>query len=151
MNKNNIKDCLFAVAGVLFLLAFVMWGPPDMMNKTSGPEYCNSCHVMNEQYEAWFMTGLHRNIKCIDCHLPHSSGVRYFVWKGLDGMKDLVMFHSGVYSEKIGISGHGKKIVMENCLRCHEGMVSVMNTEDRDCWSCHRRVNHTFPSVSILK
>lgn len=148
---KNIRKYLFAAGGAALILLFVLWGPPDMFNKTSTPDYCNTCHVMNGQFESWFMTGLHRNVKCVDCHLPNTSGIRYFVWKGIDGMKDLAMFHSGVYSERIGISSHGKKIVKENCLRCHEGMVSVMNTDDRDCWSCHRRVNHTFPAMSITQ
>lgn len=142
---------IIAAGIVFFVFLFIMFGPPDMFGKTSQPDYCNSCHVMNDQFESWFMTGLHRNIKCVDCHLPNTSGVRYFVWKGIDGMKDLFMFHTGIYSEKIGISSHGKKIVKENCLRCHEGMVSVMNTDERDCWSCHRRVNHTFPSLGKLE
>ena len=112
MNKFNINKLrmyiLFA-AGISLVMIFVLWGPPDMFHKTSLPDYCNTCHVMNEEYETWFMTGLHRNIKCVDCHLPNTSGVRYFIWKGLDGMKDLAVFHTGIYSEKIGISSHGKK------------------------------------------
>ena len=146
----EIKKYLVAAGAALAIAVFIMWGPPDMLRKTSEPEYCNTCHVMNEQFEAWFMTGLHRNIKCVDCHLPNTGPVRYFIWKGLDGMKDLAMFHSGIYSEDIGISSHGKKIVQENCLRCHEGMVTVINTDGRDCWSCHRRVMHRHPAISLL-
>ena len=145
-----MKKYLAAVLAVTILTVFILWGPPDLLKKTSEPEYCNTCHVMNEQFEAWFMTGIHRNIKCVDCHLPNTSPVRYFIWKGIDGMKDLAMFHSGIYSEDIGISSHGKKIVKENCLRCHEGMVTVINTDERYCWSCHRRIMHRYPEISML-
>lgn len=145
---KHIKRYLAAAGGCLFVLLFVFFGPPNLYNKTSKPDFCNSCHVMNPQYEAWFMTGLHRNAACVDCHLPNTGGIRHFVWKGITGMRDLIMFHTGVYSAKIEISSHGKKVIQENCLRCHESMVSVMSTDGRNCWSCHRRVNHNFPMIS---
>lgn len=150
LTDPRIRKYIIASIIVPAITAFILWGPPDMLRKTSEPEYCNTCHVMNEQFEAWFMTGLHRNIKCVDCHLPNSGHVRHFIWKGLDGMKDLAMFHSGIYSEDIGISSHGKKIVKENCLRCHESMSTAVNTDERDCWSCHRRVMHRQPSIGML-
>ena len=31
------------------------------------PEFCNSCHLMEEAYTAWKLSG-HRNIVCQDCH-----------------------------------------------------------------------------------
>jgi len=135
-------------AGVVFFgFIIFMWGPSGFFYKTSEPDYCNSCHVMNLQYEAWFLGGLHRNIKCVDCHLPNNNIINYTIWKGIDGMKDLLLFHSGVYSEDIGISFHGKKVLRENCKRCHEGMLTSIDTADRDCWSCHRKVSHRFPSA----
>lgn len=145
-----IKKRYVIAALIIFIVSiFIMWGPPALMDKTSTPEYCNTCHIMNLEYESWFMTGLHRNIKCVDCHLPNTGFVRHYVWKGIDGMNDMFMFHSGLYSDYLRISNHGKKVVKENCIRCHENMVSVMNTDDRDCWSCHRRVMHTFPSIGM--
>ena len=146
-----MKKYVIGVFAVAALSLFILWGPPDLLKKTSEPDYCNSCHVMNDRFESWFMTGLHRNIKCVDCHLPNSGYFRHIVWKGIDGMKDLIYFHSGIYSSQIGISDHGRRFVKENCLRCHEGMVSVMDSDDRDCWSCHRSVAHRYPSVGTLK
>jgi cytochrome c nitrite reductase small subunit len=143
------KKYLLIAGGVLIVFLIFMWGPSGFFYRTGEPDYCNTCHVVNPQFEAWFMTGLHRNIKCVDCHLPNDNIINYTIWKGIDGMKDLLMFHSGIYSEDIGISSHGKKVVRGNCLRCHEGMVSVINTEDMDCWSCHRKVNHRSPSISM--
>lgn len=145
------RKYLIAAAAAAAVAVFVLWGPPDMMARTSTPDYCNSCHVMNLEYESWFITGLHRNARCVDCHLPNTGFLRYYFWKGIDGMKDLVMFHTGTYSEDIGISSHGKKVVKENCIRCHEGMLTMINTDDRNCWECHRRVMHRFGPVITLK
>ena len=49
---------------------FLGFGPPQLMAKTESPLFCNSCHVMESQYEAWFNVGAHRTIRCVDCHLP---------------------------------------------------------------------------------
>jgi cytochrome c nitrite reductase small subunit len=68
---------------VIFLVLF--FGPPGLYELSSSPEFCNTCHVMNDQYEAWFMTGVHRPLKCVDCHLPHNNPVNHLVWKGISG------------------------------------------------------------------
>ena len=146
---KNIKRYLAVAGGLFVVMLFMFFGPPGLYSKSAQPDFCNSCHVMNSQHEAWYLTGLHRNIKCVDCHLPNTGTLRHLFWKGVTGGKDLVMFHSGLYSDRIGISSHGKKVVQENCERCHEGMVSVMKTDGRNCWSCHRQVNHTFPMVGV--
>lgn len=120
-----------------------------LINKTSTPGYCATCHVMAPQYEAWFMTGVHRNIRCVDCHLPHTDPVSYLFWKGMDGMKDVLFFYGRLYPDRMKISSHGARTAQKNCLRCHEQMVSRIETGDRDCWQCHRRINHTYPDKSL--
>ncbi len=115
---------------------------PKILALTSTPGFCNSCHVMNDQYETWFKTGVHRTIKCIDCHLPNDNILRHLVWKGIDGAKDLVYFHTAAYAEPIDISVHGKGFIKANCIRCHQGIVSMIASDGRDCWSCHRRITH---------
>ncbi len=142
---------IIAVAILVLFTAFVLWGPPDMLARTSTPDYCNTCHVMNDHYDSWHKTALHRNAKCVDCHLPHTNYPRYLFWKGIDGMKDMFMFHSGLYPEQIDISSHGKKVLKENCIRCHEGLLTMINTDDRNCWDCHRRVRHRVIPVITLK
>lgn len=139
MNKKLL------ISAALFLTAFgvlAVVASPRLIDMTSTPLFCNSCHVMNDQYEVWFMTGLHRNIKCIDCHLPHENLINHLVWKGIDGTKDMAFFYSGIYAEPIQISDRGKGFIQANCIRCHEGMVSQIAVEGRDCWSCHRRATH---------
>lgn len=115
---------------------------PRLLAVTSTPEFCNSCHVMNDQYEAWFMTGVHRTIQCVDCHLPHDNIVNHFIWKGIEGTRDVVFFHSGIFDEPIELSERGKQFVQTNCIRCHEGIVSRIEADTQNCWSCHRRMSH---------
>lgn len=130
---------LATLSGVAGL--FLAFGPPQLLAKTESAEFCQSCHVMQSQYEAWFHTGAHRSIACVDCHLPHQNKGLYYTWKTIDGMKDAYAFYSGNVPEYIRLSGHGQKTVQQNCIRCHEGRVAMINQE-RSCWECHRFVQH---------
>lgn len=131
---------ILVVIGAL-LGGFAAFGPPGLYAKSETPEFCASCHVMEPEYEAWFHSGAHRRNKCVDCHLPNDSAARHLFWKGVDGMKDALAFHSGRVPDTIRLSQHGVKIVRENCQRCHAEMIARIN-EDRRCWDCHRRLSH---------
>jgi cytochrome c nitrite reductase small subunit len=131
---------LVAVAGAV-VGGFVAFGPPGLYAKSETPEFCGSCHVMDTEYEAWFHGGAHSRIKCVDCHLPNDTLPRHLVWKSIDGLWDLASFHSGWVSDPITLSGHGARVVQENCLRCHAETMARVN-EDRQCWTCHRRMTH---------
>lgn len=121
--------------------AFLMLGPPGLLAKSETPEFCSSCHVMEAEYEAWFHEGAHRRINCVDCHLPHQNVAAHYVWKSIDGMKDVMIFYSGRVPETIKISQHGQNVLQANCIRCHEMAVDRIDN-DRLCWSCHRRLAH---------
>jgi cytochrome c nitrite reductase small subunit len=125
---------------------FLSFGPPQLMAKTESPLFCNSCHVMESRFEAWFNVGAHRTIRCVDCHLPHENMPAYYVWKTIDGMKDVVVFYSGKTPQNITISEHGKKFVQANCIRCHSERVAMIN-QDRNCWDCHRFLQHQLAGV----
>jgi cytochrome c nitrite reductase small subunit len=121
--------------------AFVMLGPPGLLARTESPEFCSSCHVMQAQYESWFHEGAHRKVRCIDCHLPHQNVFTHYLWKSIDGMKDVVVFHSGTVPETIRISERGQGVLQDNCIRCHQTTVWRIDRE-RNCWDCHRRLSH---------
>ncbi|MDY0268918.1 cytochrome c nitrite reductase small subunit [Trichloromonas sp.] len=132
------------LAGVVILIAvsaFVMFGPPKMLARSSQPDFCAGCHVMEAQYDAWAHVGAHRNIKCVDCHLPNQNATVHYIWKSIDGLKDAVLFYSGQVSDDIELTGHGRKVLQANCIRCHETTVSMID-DTRDCWKCHRGVQH---------
>jgi cytochrome c nitrite reductase small subunit len=133
----------FLVAGLagLAILVFLLLGPPHLLAKSESPAFCASCHVMEDEHAAWDHAGAHRRIRCVDCHLPNGGPIGHYFWKSIDGMKDVLFFHSGQIPERIVLSSHGTKVVQENCLRCHEETVSRMDTT-RQCWSCHRGLQH---------
>ncbi len=128
---------LFAVAGAIFLLH----GPPKLLAKSESPGFCAGCHVMESEYDSWAHEGAHRRKLCVDCHLPNENVAIHYVWKSIDGLKDIAFFYSGRVPERIKLTSHGAKVLQANCIRCHEETVAFVN-HDRNCWECHRRIMH---------
>jgi cytochrome c nitrite reductase small subunit len=149
-NMLRLKFIIPAVFGSTALFVFIFFGPPDVYTLTSSPAFCSSCHVMEYQYDAWLKTGLHRNIKCVECHLPNDNFPNHMAWKGIDGTKDVIFFYGRLFSEPMKISDHGKAVAQKNCVRCHGEMVSRITLGERTCWSCHRRVTHKAPLTGDL-
>ncbi|MEW5746670.1 MAG: cytochrome c nitrite reductase small subunit [Nitrospirota bacterium] len=131
---------IVVIAGAAVLL-FLLLGPPKLLAKSESPDFCAGCHVMEDQYEAWAHAGAHRRIKCVDCHLPNQNTTTHYVWKAIDGFKDVAVFYSGRVPDRITLTSHGSKVLQTNCVRCHESTVSMIN-QDRNCWECHRRIVH---------
>jgi len=128
---------LVAVGGALFLAV----GPPQLLAKSESPAFCASCHVMEEEHAAWSHAGAHRRLRCVDCHLPEGNPIVHYTWKGIDGMKDVISFNTGMVPDRIVLSEHGTEVVQKNCIRCHQQTVSHMDTTRR-CWFCHRQLSH---------
>jgi cytochrome c nitrite reductase small subunit len=127
---------------------FLSFGPPQLLAKSETPLFCNSCHVMESRFEAWFNVGAHRTIRCVDCHLPHQNLPAHYLWKSIDGMKDVIVFYSGRTPEVITISERGKGFVRENCIRCHTERVAMID-QQRNCWDCHRFLQHQLAGVRL--
>ncbi len=126
---------------VAIVLLFFLFGPPRLLARSDEPDFCVRCHVMESQYESWIHSGAHRRNKCVDCHLPNEDQASRYIWKAIDGLKDVVVFYSGRVPEHIRLTSHGGKVLQSNCVRCHETTVMLVDTERR-CWDCHRRVTH---------
>ncbi|MHB9072677.1 MAG: cytochrome c nitrite reductase small subunit [Desulfobaccales bacterium] len=139
--KTILLYVLIAAVIVAGLGIFAAFGPPGLYAKSESPEFCGSCHVLQPEYEAWFHSGAHRSITCVDCHLPNNNLPNHLFWKTVDGVKDSLAFHAGFVSETIHISDRGATVVEANCRRCHADLVSQIK-EDRRCWDCHRRISH---------
>jgi cytochrome c nitrite reductase small subunit len=132
---------LLALSGTAVLLIFLLLGPPRLLARSEHPDFCAGCHVMEAEYDAWAHTGAHRRKACVDCHLPNDNAGIHYVWKAIDGMKDVALFYSGSVPDRITITEHGKKVLQANCIRCHAQTVMNINQE-RPCWECHRRIMH---------
>src|SRR3990172_883457 len=139
ITKRLVIALILAAFAGLSVMLFVLLGPPKLLAKSESPDFCASCHVMEDQYTAWRHSGAHSRIKCVDCHLPNGNPVEHYVWKSIDGMKDVVYFHSGRVPETITLSSHGGEVVQANCIKCHRETVARMD-QTRKCWGCHRQL-----------
>ena len=109
------------------------------------PEFCNSCHLMEEAYTAWKQSG-HRFIVCQDCH---RLGI-------VEQNRLLIKF---VFTtERKTPEPHGNVTPWESCTQCHweeatQGALSVtkstgharhVTVEKLKCMDCHTRSVHAF-------
>jgi nitrate/TMAO reductase-like tetraheme cytochrome c subunit len=109
------------------------------------PEFCNSCHLMEEAYTAWKQSG-HRFVVCQACH---QLGL-------IEQNRLLVKF---VFStDRKTPEPHGNITPWKACTNCHwdeaaQGTISVtkstgharhINVERLACMDCHSRTIHAF-------
>ena len=149
-SKKRCITILSLVFAGSALLAFLLVGPPQLLALSVSPAFCASCHVMEEQHAAWSHAGAHRRSHCVDFHLPNGNPLVHYVWKSIDGMKDVVVFNSGMVPDRITLSEHGAKVVQGNCIRCHAEAVSQMDTT-RQCWGCHRQLRHRMTGMVAVR
>jgi len=109
------------------------------------PEFCNSCHLMEEAYTAWKLSG-HRNMVCQECH---QLGM-------IEQNRLLVKF---VFStDRKTPEPHGNETPWKTCTKCHwdeaaQGSLTVNKStgharhvfnEKLHCKDCHDRKVHSF-------
>jgi cytochrome c nitrite reductase small subunit len=118
------------------------------------PQTCINCHVMNTQYYDWTHSSHSRVATCNDCHVPHDNIFRKYAFKAQDGLRHATIFTFRTEPQVIYIREAGRKVVQENCVRCHEKTVGAEfmyavqpnyhnYLPERDCLNCHRETPHS--------
>lgn len=147
MNLKDLleKHTLKCLAGG-FVLGVAALGVTNLFLHVSGTKtFCGQCHSMKHE-AATFAVSSHRELDCVECHLPHDNFPHYLIEKGRTGMVD--MYHEVIrdYPERIRLDGDARKMVSDNCLRCHESTMSYVSTapggSQDDCLKCHSRIAH---------
>jgi cytochrome c nitrite reductase small subunit len=117
------------------------------------PDACMNCHIMAPQYATWSHSSHREYTNCNDCHVPQDNFFRMYYFKAKDGMRHATIFTLRAEPQVIFIKDAGIEVVQENCIRCHEKLLtdSKLKTytkvfdhfrSDRLCWECHREVPH---------
>lgn len=122
---------------------------------SDNPKSCTNCHIMNEQYNSWSSSPHHARATCNDCHVPHDSVFNKYYVKSENGYRHSKLFTLQNFHEPIQITPMGKRVVNENCVRCHDAMTTEIRlasggvsghenskTGDIDCVRCHSAVAH---------
>lgn len=114
-------------------------------------QVCINCHIMNPQFATWSHSA-HRTVtNCNECHVPHNNVVNKYYFKAKDGLRHATIFSLRSEPEVIYIRDAGRRVVHENCLRCHGNLFSdgpgmsyevMKDRKDRECLDCHRYSPH---------
>lgn len=141
------------IAALLIALGVFGWvtNAPSYLGHESST--CNNCHVMDAEYEGWFHAAHAKVSVCSDCHLPHQNIIRYYLYKGYSGMRDVYSFTVKTYPAAIRATPQTDDIVQANCIRCHRDTVENILADpqplDRYCWECHRSTAHGERGLSL--
>jgi len=138
-----------AVVGIVIGLMVFTFSTAEGLSYFSGdPEACVNCHVMRDQYEGWSHSSHREWATCNDCHTPHTFFAGYLS-KARNGWNHSAAFTTGDFPEPIVITERNRQIVVENCIDCHEAVVSqmIVNADSHDpesvaCLHCHSDVGH---------
>jgi cytochrome c nitrite reductase small subunit len=118
------------------------------------PETCINCHVMNPQYASWQHSSHREVANCNDCHVPHNNVFNKYFFKAKDGLRHSSMFTLRLEPQVIQIKEAGRKVVHQNCIRCHGKLLEdpqlqaagnfdhYLQRTERECWDCHRETPH---------
>ena len=143
------------VAGVLFGIAvYILYISNAVSYMSDDPKTCINCHVMNSQYASWFHSSHREKASCNDCHVPQNNVINKYFFKAKDGMRHATMFTLRMEPQVITIKDEGAEVVQNNCIRCHNDLITDnkmisktktfdhFRTDGRKCWECHREVPH---------
>jgi cytochrome c nitrite reductase small subunit len=119
---------------------------------STDPRACVNCHIMQSEYDAWQKASHHTSAVCIDCHLPHDFVPKYLA-KAENGWRHGKLFTTGGFIEPIEVKPAGRRILLDNCARCHAALTeelrglaaeqTVTAHQDRfSCLHCHSTVGH---------
>lgn len=146
LHKALLIKAVVAGGALGLLSLFLLFGPPKMIELTETPQFCALCHA--NQNGDWLHSA-HRGEKCIDCHLPNDNFADHYLWKSIDGGKDVFFHFSGLGDgNDTQLTAHGKKVLQANCIRCHTDMVSHIN-QKRSCIDCHRTLSHRRTALTL--
>ncbi|HRQ75849.1 MAG TPA: cytochrome c nitrite reductase small subunit [Phycisphaerales bacterium] len=112
------------------------------------PSSCVNCHIMRPQYDSWHKSSHAHVATCVDCHMP-TDFPHNLIAKADNGWNHSWAFTFQDFHEPIQIKPRNSRILENNCLRCHDGLVQGIaahhniNPQDAmSCIHCHAGVGH---------
>lgn len=120
---------------------------------SDSPNACVNCHIMAPQYATWSHSAHREWASCNDCHVPHNNVFQSYYFKAKDGLRHATFFTLRLEPQVIQIKEAGIEVVQENCIRCHDPLLTDSRLQayslgfqhfrdDRLCWECHRETPH---------
>ncbi|MCS7236972.1 MAG: cytochrome c nitrite reductase small subunit [Thermoguttaceae bacterium] len=109
---------------------------------SDAPQTCVNCHVMRSAYASWSHSSHREAATCNDCHVPHESFLSHWLFKAQDGLRHAAVFTLRWEPQVLILSERAKRVVEDNCRRCHEEVIHEVSLAAFDpagprCWDCH--------------
>jgi cytochrome c nitrite reductase small subunit len=145
---------VIVMLGIFFgLAAYAVYISKAPSYLSDNPQTCINCHVMVPQYANWAHSAHERVANCNDCHVPHNNVFNKYFFKAKDGLRHATIFTLRTEPQTIYILEAGRKVVHQNCIRCHGKLLDDHQTASmtdgytnykltRDCIDCHRESPH---------
>ncbi len=135
----------------------------EMIERTSGPEFCSSCHSMKGvalSHAEDVHGGMNKNgfiVKCADCHLPHDNVFHYVTAKAYTGAKDVLgeLFWADSFDWIDNLQHRKDFTYTSGCVKCHDLRViryeipkaflahkDFLSGKVPSCVQCHENVGH---------
>lgn len=160
---SNWRMPVIIISGIFFgLICFVFYISNAPSYLSDDPQTCVNCHIMAPQYATWSHSSHREVAHCNDCHVPHNNFLNKYYFKAKDGLRHATIFTLRNEPQVIFIKEEGKGVVQQNCIRCHENMITDskllrwtdsthLQRKERKCWDCHREIPHgTVNSLSSV-
>jgi len=160
------KFLIWFIPGLLTGIIIVLLGG-RIIERTSGNEYCMSCHIHPSADASWkrsvhYETASGYRVACVECHLP-PKGHGYLAAKARTGLRDLWNYKtkdSASFNwEEMKRPENARNYVYESsCLKCHENLFPLKLSKegedahlyyrqsaaksDLSCINCHLNAGH---------
>ena len=133
---------LIIIGGTVFIGAF-------LQVIEAQPEFCNTCHEMEFNYNTWAVSTHNDEADCLDCHTE--PGVKGYIDTRRRSITELIAHITGKYEVPIQT---GARVKNPQCLKCHpdaENITDITVDARHDlhmesnvlCADCHSRLVHT--------
>lgn len=140
-----MKKKLIWLSGLAFLGFCLMLASKIPALGLDRAEFCGQCHAMDEQVDTYLHSAHRLGSSCGDCHVPHDL-VAGSAYKAYTGTRDVIAVVTNTVPGVIRVSETGKKVIQENCLRCHGDIMGEAGDTRRNggryCFDCHRSTPH---------
>ena len=149
MAIGRLRVLLSVLVGLLVGVGFFAFHfAQGLAYSGNDPNVCANCHIMRDHLDSWQKSSHHARAVCNDCHTPHSL-LPKLINKADNGWNHSMKFTLQTYGDPIRIRTVNAEKLQENCLRCHQEMVSEIpslsahaNLGETSCIRCHAGVGH---------
>jgi predicted CXXCH cytochrome family protein len=101
-----------ATLGAGLVLGFGLVAMVFMVQVSSTPDFCGTCHIMKPYYASW-QQSKHNQIACVECHI--APGLTSEIRKKFEAVSMVAKYFTGTYS-----TNPWAEVDDAACLRCHE-------------------------------